>query len=105
RGAASARVAWARAGPAGAPRGSATATGFPVRLAHGDGTWEMKDPVRGIAEWTGRPRDGAEVEACARCHARRRPIVDPYPYGAPLLDTHQPPLLPPRPHPPPRPTP
>src|SRR5262249_46518924 len=49
--------------------------------------------VRGMAEWTGRPRDGAEVEACARCHARRRPIVDPYPYGAPLLDTHQPALL------------
>src|SRR5262249_38048524 len=90
----SAHVAWARARPAGAPpAGSAAATGFPVRLAHGDGAWEGKDPARGLAEWTGRPRDGAEVEACARCHARRRPIVDPYPYGAPLLDTHQPALL------------
>jgi predicted CXXCH cytochrome family protein len=53
----------------------------------------MKDPKRGIAQWTGRPRDGAELEMCARCHARRRPIVDPYQYGQPFLDTHAPALL------------
>src|SRR5262249_38877133 len=35
----------------------------------------------------------AEVEACARCHARRRPLVDPYPSGRPFLDTHMPALL------------
>jgi predicted CXXCH cytochrome family protein len=53
----------------------------------------MADPQRGIARWTGPPRSGAEVDACARCHARRRPLVDPYPYGRPFLDTHGPALL------------
>ena len=48
------------------------------------GAWAIKDPARGIAEWTGAARSTAEVDACARCHARRRPIVDPYPYGRPL---------------------
>ena len=51
------------------------------------------DTARGIAEWSGPPRSAAEVDACARCHARRRPIVDPYPYGRPFLDTHAPALL------------
>jgi len=34
----------------------------------------MRDPARGIAEWTGAPRTTAQADACARCHARRRPI-------------------------------
>ncbi|MGH7332605.1 MAG: tetratricopeptide repeat protein [Candidatus Rokuibacteriota bacterium] len=53
----------------------------------------MKDPARGIAQWVGPPRTHAELDACARCHARRRPIVDPYPYGRPFLDTTVPALL------------
>jgi tetratricopeptide (TPR) repeat protein len=86
----SAHVAWARARPAGAPRAAGGETGLPVALGRGTGAWEVKDPARGIAQWTGPPRPGREVAACARCHARRRTIVDPYPYGRPLLDTHQP---------------
>jgi tetratricopeptide (TPR) repeat protein len=90
----SAHVAWARARPAGAAAPAAKGdTGLPVRLGRPAGAWEMKDPARGIAQWTGPPRGSQEVEACARCHARRRPIVDPYPYGRPFLDTHQPALL------------
>ena len=89
----SAHVAWAEARPAGALRVPAGATGLPVRLKRGEGSWTIKDPGRGIAEWTGPPRATAEVDACARCHARRRPIVDPYPYGTPFLDTHVPALL------------
>jgi tetratricopeptide (TPR) repeat protein len=92
----SAHVAWAEARPAGAPRAPAGATGLPVRLGRDEGSWTIKDPGRGIAEWTGPPRSTAEVDACARCHARRRPIVDPYPYGTPFLDTHVPALLDPR---------
>ena len=89
----SAHVAWAEARPAGAPRAPAGSTGLVVRLGRGDGAWTIKDTARGIAEWTGPPRPGTEVDVCARCHARRRPIVDPHPYGRPFLDTHVPALL------------
>jgi predicted CXXCH cytochrome family protein len=53
----------------------------------------MQDAERGIAAWSGPPRSTAEVEMCARCHARRRPIVEPYAPGRPFLDTHMPALL------------
>jgi Flp pilus assembly protein TadD len=89
----SAHVNWARTRMAGVPPAAGAGTGLAVPLGRGDGAWEMTDPERGIARWTGRPRDGAEVDVCARCHARRRPIVDPYPYGRPFLDTHVPALL------------
>jgi predicted CXXCH cytochrome family protein len=51
------------------------------------------DPTRGLVVRLGHAHGPAEVEACARCHARRRPIADPYVYGRPLLDTHVPRLL------------
>jgi predicted CXXCH cytochrome family protein len=89
----SAHAAWAAARPAGGPRAAPGATGLVTRLGPGDGTWVMKDPQRGTAEWTGPPRTSAEVDVCARCHARRRSIVDPHPYGRPFLDTHVPALL------------
>jgi Flp pilus assembly protein TadD len=89
----SAHVARAEARPAGAARPAPGSTGLPVALGRRAGAWEMADPQRGIARWTGPLRSGAEVDACARCHARRRPIVDPYPYGRPFLDTHGPALL------------
>ena len=69
------------------------ATGLVVHLRRGDGAWTIKDSQRGIAEWTGPARSSAELDVCARCHARRRPIVDPHPYGQPFLDTHVPALL------------
>jgi predicted CXXCH cytochrome family protein len=86
----SAHVAWARARPPGAPPAGGEATALVVRLGRGAGAWEIAE---GRARWRGPPRGGHEVEACARCHARRRPIADPYVYGQPLLDTHQPALL------------
>jgi predicted CXXCH cytochrome family protein len=89
----SAHVTWAETRPTGRPRTSPGATGLVVRLGRGNGTWAIKDAERGIAEWSGPPRSTAEVDVCARCHARRRPIVDPHPYGRPFLDTHVPALL------------
>jgi tetratricopeptide (TPR) repeat protein len=89
----STHVAWAQARPADAPRVSPDSTGLLVRLGRGTGNWVVQNPQRGIAVWNGPPRSTAEVEACARCHARRRPIVDPYPSGRPFLDTHLPALL------------
>jgi Tfp pilus assembly protein PilF len=88
-----AHAAWAKARPGGAARGGPGSTGLVVRLERPAGQWVVKDPQRGIAEWSGSARSTAQVDACARCHARRRPIVDPYPYGRPLLDTHAPALL------------
>lgn len=89
----SAHVAWAEKRPSGAPKAPSGTTGFVVRLGRDEGSWVMKDRQHGIAEWSGAPRSTAEVDACARCHARRRPITDPYPYGRPFLDTHVPALL------------
>lgn len=88
-----AHLAWAETRPAGAPGAPAGATGLVVRLGRPAGRWTIADPRRGTAEWSGPPRTPAEVDACARCHARRRAIVDPYPYGQPFLDTHLPALL------------
>ncbi len=89
----SAHVAWAEKRPSGAPKAPSGTTDFVVRLGRDEGSWVMKDRQHGIAEWNGKPRSSSEVDACARCHARRRPIVDPYPYGRPFLDTHTPALL------------
>ncbi|WP_270939173.1 cytochrome c3 family protein, partial [Falsiroseomonas oryzae] len=88
-----AHVAWARAGaPAADPHRALS-----VWLRDGSGgAWRFAegDP-RGIARWEGPPRQStaAQVETCAPCHARARPIVpDPLP-GARFLDTHAPLLL------------
>jgi predicted CXXCH cytochrome family protein len=86
-------VAWAKARPVGAPPAGAGTNGLVVRLGRREGAWTVKDAERGIAEWTGPPRISVELDVCARCHARRRPILEPYPYGQPLLDTHVPALL------------
>jgi tetratricopeptide (TPR) repeat protein len=88
-----AHVAWAQARPPDAPHAQTDTTGLTVRLGRGTGNWVMQDTQRGIATWNGPPRSTTEVEVCARCHARRRPIVDPYPSGRPFLDTHMPALL------------
>ena len=89
----SAHVAWARSRPPGSPRPAGDSAGLLVSLGRGAGAWEMKDAGRGIAQWVGPARTHAELDACARCHARRRPIVDPYPHGRPFLDTDMPALL------------
>ena len=88
-----AHVAWAKARPAGAPHAPVGTTHLAVHLGRGAGSWVIQDTQRGIAAWSGPPRPTTEVEACARCHARRRPIIDPYPSGRPFLDTHMPALL------------
>jgi predicted CXXCH cytochrome family protein len=88
-----AHVAWARTRPAGAAAVPAGTSGLLVRLGPGPGSWVMQDAERGIAAWSGPPRSTTEVEVCARCHARRRPIAEPYQPGRPFLDTHLPALL------------
>jgi hypothetical protein len=51
------------------------------------------DPATGIARRSVARATPTEVDACARCHARRTPIASEYTHGRPLLDTHVPALL------------
>ena len=88
-----AHVAWAQAGA----RADVAHRGLSVALRDASGgAWRFTaDDPRGIARWEGPPRQGtaAQVETCAPCHSRARPIVaDPQP-GARFLDTHAPMLL------------
>jgi predicted CXXCH cytochrome family protein len=88
-----AHVAWAQAGA----HADVAHRGLAVALRDGSGgVWRLAaDDPRGIAHWDGPPREAtaAQVETCAPCHSRARPIVaDPLP-GARFLDTHAPMLL------------
>ncbi|WP_158287902.1 tetratricopeptide repeat protein [Falsiroseomonas bella] len=88
-----AHVAWAQAGALGED----PHRGLSVRLRdRSGGAWRFAaDDPRGIARWEGPPRQStaAQVETCAPCHARARPLVaDPSP-GQRFLDTHAPLLL------------
>jgi Flp pilus assembly protein TadD len=57
-----------------------------------DADWEI-DLRRGVAK-RGVPRTSwAELETCARCHARRSLTSETYVPGRPLVDTHRPALL------------
>ncbi|MBR0670548.1 cytochrome c3 family protein [Neoroseomonas soli] len=88
-----AHVAWAQSGA----RGEDPHRGLTVNLRdRSGGAWRIAaDDPRGIARWDGPPRQSsaAQVETCAPCHARARPLVaDPSP-GQRFLDTHAPLLL------------
>lgn len=92
-GAGAGHVAWARDG---APTDAAH-RGLAVDLRdRSGGAWRFADgDSRGIARWEGPPREStaAQVETCAFCHSRARPIVpDPLP-GTRFLDSHAPLLL------------
>ena len=52
--------------------------------------WEAGQPT---AQLAGAARDGAQVEACGRCHARRAPLRAEYAHGEPLADSYLPALL------------
>lgn len=88
-----AHVTWAQAG---ADKGNPH-RGLSVWLRDASGgAWRFaKDDPRGIARWDGPPRQAtaAQVESCAPCHSRSRPLIaDPLP-GQRFLDTHAPLLL------------
>ncbi|MCC6673430.1 MAG: tetratricopeptide repeat protein [Planctomycetes bacterium] len=84
-----AHVRWARAGGrAGDPD-----DGLAVRLRGARlEDWSF-DPATGIARSAAAPRSAIEIQTCARCHARRAPLLDGVTPGAPLTETHLPALL------------
>ncbi len=78
----------------GVKRPPRTGRGVAVRFNERAGvTWRWDSlalrPVRSAAP----PAFRAEVETCARCHARRSQVWGEYRSGRPLLDTHRPTLL------------
>ncbi len=83
-------VAWARA-PDGAAADDTQGLSVSFRDP-GSGKWEF-DPAAVTARRSAPRQSIAELETCARCHARRREIASSYSYGHPFLDTHLPVLL------------
>jgi tetratricopeptide (TPR) repeat protein/cytochrome c553 len=85
----SAHVAWARKRRSA---GTPAAMGLLADLREPRHAWIM-DAASGIAR-RDRPRQSsAELETCARCHARRTSLSEDYLPGRPLLQTHKPALL------------
>lgn len=67
--------------------------GLAIRFDERDGVnWDIdKDSGNAVRS---RPSAGKkEIEACARCHARRSPISEGYVHGEPLMDHYMPRLL------------
>ena len=53
----------------------------------------LGDATRVAARLADRPRQRAEIQACAPCHARRGPITDVPDYGRTFLDSYRPAVL------------
>jgi tetratricopeptide (TPR) repeat protein len=96
-GPASDHVAWAKAHPRGA-NGASTITsddraahlGLVASLREPEpGSWVM-DTTTGIAKRSKPRTSDVEIEACARCHARRSQLTEAWQPGYPLADTHRP---------------
>ncbi len=69
------------------------AMGLTVRLKDPDrGTWTMNVKT-GNSTRTTPLRSDVLLETCARCHARRGQLHEPYVPGQPLMSTHRPSLL------------
>lgn len=79
-------VAWARG-----DRRPDAGKGLVVALARTAPFDPVFDPATGTARGAADPssiRRATQIDACARCHARRTPIAERYEYGRPLLATH-----------------
>jgi Flp pilus assembly protein TadD len=90
----SAHVAWGEAVRAGKAKATDADKGLAVTLRDPaqKAVWEM-DPKTGIAKRSVPRTSHAEIETCARCHARRSVVAAEYEYGKPLLETHRPAIL------------
>jgi tetratricopeptide (TPR) repeat protein len=91
----SAHVAWASSPSRRSPRPDEPHKGFTFGLGDPDAdraTWTF-DHARGIAHRNLPRASDAELETCARCHARRAPVSEGYVYGRPLADAYRPALL------------
>jgi len=88
----SAHVAWGEAEKRNDVKRDDPANGVLAGRKDRDGDWIFA-PGQAIARRTVPRTNRDEVTMCARCHARRSVVHEPYTYGIPFLDTHRPALL------------
>jgi tetratricopeptide (TPR) repeat protein len=87
-------VAWAQArGRTYDTRQTSSADGLVVDLRTSGGSWAFLKASDATKHWTGQQRLRTEIETCAPCHSRRRPITSPYQPGDKFLDSFAPALL------------
>jgi tetratricopeptide (TPR) repeat protein len=81
-------VAWAKAG---ASQAKDLKLGLALRFEPFDspGRSFSTDPQTGMPRRAQPLPNSLELDACARCHSRRSPIVEDYEHGSPLFDTHR----------------
>lgn len=85
-------VAWAEAHKNRSYSSQDGSNGLVVNLAPPSGSWSA-EAATGTMHWKGQPRSHTEVETCAPCHSRRRPITGNVQPGRPFLDSYVPSLL------------
>jgi Flp pilus assembly protein TadD len=86
-------VAWAESAQAHHYKKGDRQNGLVVDLISPDGSWTLVDSDDSTLHWKGRARSNIEVETCAPCHSRRRPITMEYQPGQHFLDAFVPVLL------------
>ena len=88
----SAHVAWGEAERRKEVKRDDPANGVLAGRKDREGDWVFR-PGESIARRTVPRTNRDELTMCARCHARRGVVHEPYAYGLPFLDTHRPALL------------
>jgi Tfp pilus assembly protein PilF len=86
-------VEWAKWHGGGAQTTESGDTGLKVNLKSHIGSWWLMKPGDTTMHWNGPARSHNELETCAPCHSRRRPITSDYEPGQPFLDAYVPNLL------------
>lgn len=86
-------VTWAQNHKERSYQSSDGANGLVVNLKAASGSWLILQPGAGTMHWKGQARSRNELETCAPCHSRRRPITSDYQPGQPYLDAYVPALL------------
>ncbi|VAX38924.1 probable deca-heme c-type cytochrome, partial [hydrothermal vent metagenome] len=89
----SVHVAWAEREGQDAHAADALEAGLTVDLADRDGGRWVFAPDAPTAHRSKARQTHAEIESCARCHARRTALTDDYQHGLALLDSHRVSLL------------
>ncbi len=80
-------------GPGSTHSAEPEAMRMPADMAdHGGGTW-MRPADSPTSQRSAPPAPDRQLDACARCHSRRRQLIDGAPAGTPFLDSHTPELL------------
>ncbi|MDP6538108.1 MAG: multiheme c-type cytochrome [Planctomycetota bacterium] len=84
---------WAAGVASGRAADEGGARGFALDLVADAAAVWTADPATGLPRRSPPLAGSAQVDACARCHARRSPITPEYEHGLEFLDTHRPALL------------